>query len=245
MKLLGLDTATSATAVALLDSATGAVHERRDDPAPGARPRHTARLLALIAEVMRDAGTDWGAIDRIAVGTGPGTFTGLRIGVATARALARATGIELVGISTLHALALAAAGEARPGERAVAAVIDARRGELFTAAWGIEDVAAPDGEPLLAPAALAPDELVARVRGLGPGLLAAGDGAAAQARALQDAGARIADENRVGAAAHCRLAAYMSVATGLTGSPGSPDAVVPDYLRVPDAELNLRAAVRA
>ncbi|MGH2876263.1 MAG: tRNA (adenosine(37)-N6)-threonylcarbamoyltransferase complex dimerization subunit type 1 TsaB, partial [Solirubrobacteraceae bacterium] len=227
MKLLGFDTATSATAVALLDSATGAVHARRDDPAPGVRPRHTTRLLALIAEVMRDAGTGWGAIDRIAVGTGPGTFTGLRIGVATARALARARDVELVGISTLHALALAAADEARPEEGTVAAVIDARRGELFAAAWGIEDVAVPDGEPLLAPAAFAPDELLARMRALGPGLLAAGDGASAQARALQDAGVRIADENGVCAAAHCRLAARESVASG------SPDAVLPDYLRAP------------
>lgn len=245
MRLLGFDTATSATAVALLDSTSGAVHARRDDPPPGARPRHTTRLLVLIAEVMRDADTDWEAIDRIAVGTGPGTFTGLRIGVATARALARARNVELVGVSTLHALALAAAGEARPEERTVAAVIDARRGELFAAAWGIEDVAVPDGEPLLPPAALVSDELLARARALGPGLLAAGDGAAAQARALQDVGARIADENRVCAAAHCRLAAQVSVAPESPGSPGSPDVVLPNYLRAPDAELNLRAAVRA
>ena len=102
MKVLGFDTATRATTVALLDTDRGEAIERRDDPPPGARPRHTTRLLALVVEVLDAAGVSWADVDRIAVGVGPGTFTGLRIGVATARALARAREIELVGVSTLH-----------------------------------------------------------------------------------------------------------------------------------------------
>ncbi|MGH2857217.1 MAG: tRNA (adenosine(37)-N6)-threonylcarbamoyltransferase complex dimerization subunit type 1 TsaB [Solirubrobacteraceae bacterium] len=238
MRVLGFDTATSATAVALLDFATGTVHERRDDPPAGTRPHHTTHLLALITGVMSDAAAGWDAIDRIAVGTGPGTFTGLRIGIASAHALARARGLPLVGVSTLHGLALAAAGEAAAGERAVVAVIDARRGELFAAAWAIDDVEAVDAEPLLAPAPFAPDELLTRVRALGSGVLVAGDGAVAWAQRFEDAGARVAGENRVSAAPLCRLA------TQATDLPGSPDGVAPDYLRAPDAKPRARTAVR-
>ena len=81
MVILGLDTATRATTVAVLDLDAGTVAERRDDPPQGARPRHTTRLLALTVEAMRDAGCGWENLTRIAVGVGPGTFTGLRIGV--------------------------------------------------------------------------------------------------------------------------------------------------------------------
>ena len=105
MKVLGFDTATRATTVALVDTDRDEVVERRDDPPPGARPRHTTRLMALVVEVLGDGGAEWPEIDRIAVGVGPGTFTGLRIGVATAHALARAREIDLVGVSTLHSLA--------------------------------------------------------------------------------------------------------------------------------------------
>ena len=101
MIVLGLDTATAATAVALR-LADGTVLERRDDPSPGAHPGHATRLLAMAAEVLDDAGVSWGQIERIAVGLGPGTFTGLRVGVATARGLAHSRGIELVGVSSLR-----------------------------------------------------------------------------------------------------------------------------------------------
>ena len=100
MRILAFDTATRATSVALDE------FELRDDPPAGERPRHTTRLMPLIVEVLERTQTEWSAIDRIAVGVGPGTFTGLRIGVATARSLSRARGIPLVGVSTLESLAL-------------------------------------------------------------------------------------------------------------------------------------------
>src|SRR5207249_9501717 len=61
-------------------------------PILGERPRHTTRLMPLVADVLGRAGGGWSSLDRIAVGIGPGTFTGLRIGVATARALAQEIG---------------------------------------------------------------------------------------------------------------------------------------------------------
>lgn len=170
MIVLGLDTATAATAAGLRLT-DGSVLERRDDPPAGARPGHATRLLAMIAELLREAGVSWEQIERIAVGLGPGRFTGLRVGVATARGLAHSRGIELVGVSSLQALALGAleglGGEDLPARpEAVLAAIDARRGEVFTAAYE-RDPAGPPRE-LSAAAALAPGrvaELVAGARG--------------------------------------------------------------------------------
>jgi tRNA threonylcarbamoyladenosine biosynthesis protein TsaB len=238
VKILGLDTATPATAVALLDAATGGTLEGRDDPRPGERPRHMAALMTLVVNQMRALGVGWEDIDRIAVGVGPGTFTGLRIGVATARALAYARDIPVVGVSTLQSLALGAARAADPEEDAVAAVIDARRGEVFAAGWSLSDVSDPHAEPLLKPRAVRVDALAETLLERRLKWLAAGDGSVACRAALERAGARIPKDdskgNRVSAIEHCRLA------LGLR--PGPPEAVRPEYLRLPDAEINLRAA---
>ena len=237
MRILAFDTATPATAVALLDTATEASWEGRDDPPPGARPRHTTTLLALVAAQLAAAGTGWDGIDRIAVGVGPGTFTGLRIGVATAQALARARELPLVGVSTLHALARGAADE--PGDHdAILAVIDARRGEVFAAGWALDAVTTAGAAPLLDPRALGPDALATELAGHGRSWLAVGDGAVEFGQALERSGARILEgdsrRNRVSAVEHCRLAAALE--------PEPPEGIRPEYLRLPDAEISLRAA---
>jgi tRNA threonylcarbamoyladenosine biosynthesis protein TsaB len=230
--VLGFDTATPATAVALLDDAGRAgadSAERRHDPAPGERPGHAAQLLALAAELLGEAGLTFRDVDRIAVGLGPGTFTGLRIGVATARALAQSAGAELVGVSTLRALALAAEPAAgRAGaDFGVLAVIDARRGEVYAAGWR-------DGRPVLEQAALAPAQLARRVAGEGGAWLAVGDGALRFRDDLERAGCTVPDDGSeqhgVSARAVCRLALEAPEGT-------ARDLVVPDYLRPPDAVL--------
>jgi len=215
--ILGLDTATAATAVALW-APDGTAVERRDDPAPGARPAHGAKLLALVHEALREAGAGWDDVERIAVGVGPGGFTGLRLGLATARALAQARGLPLAGVSSLRALAAGAPREGGP----VAAVIDARRGEVFAAAW-------QDGEPVLEPRAIAPGDLA---RTLPSGVLAVGDGAVRFREELERAGAHVpaadAPSHRVSALQVCRL--------GATGEAADRDALLPDYRREPDAQ---------
>jgi tRNA threonylcarbamoyladenosine biosynthesis protein TsaB len=240
--ILALDTATPATAVAVCGGQDA--WEARHDPAPGERPGHATRVLGLVAQVMERAGAGWADVARIAVGVGPGSFTGLRIGVATARALGQARGLPVIGVSTLRALALAA--EEEGGERVVIAVVDARRGEAFAAGWR-------GAEERLAPAALAPEALAERIRALGAPLartrpggatpslaappLAVGDGAVRFRACLQDAGAEVpadgAPLHRVHARHHCRLAAGRE-AEGLA-------AVLPDYLRAPDVDAARRA----
>jgi tRNA threonylcarbamoyladenosine biosynthesis protein TsaB len=259
--VVGLDTATRSTVAALVRTDAPTVEvQARDDPPRGARPRHATRLLGLVAEVLDRADVGWEAVDRIAVGVGPGTFTGLRIGVASARALARARGVELVGVSTLRSLATHGASSASPeGHRAssaspeghgaswaspegaelVLAVLDARRGEVFAAAWRRLELA-HDGPAILSPGAFSPQALATRVAELGLPTLAIGDGAVEFREVLERAGALVpADESelhRVSAITHCQLAASMR------GS--SPDQVQPAYLRLPDAEISRRAADR-
>jgi tRNA threonylcarbamoyladenosine biosynthesis protein TsaB len=239
MRVLGLDTATSATAVGLLELAADGREliaiERRDDPPPQTRPRHTGCLLALAIEALDEAGIGWDELDLLAVGTGPGTFTGLRIGITTARALAHARELPIVGVSTLRSLASAAAPAARADDRLALAVLDARRSEVFAAGWA--DPGAP-GTPLIAPAAVAPEQLAVALAETGGRWLAIGDGAVKFRQEFERAGAVIPGSaavlHRVSALEHCRLA------IGLT--PQNPNDVLPDYLRLPDAELNLRAA---
>jgi tRNA threonylcarbamoyladenosine biosynthesis protein TsaB len=225
--VLGLDTATPATAVALLDDARpDAATERRHEPAPGQRPGHASQVLVLAADLLAAAGLRFADVERIAVGLGPGTFTGLRIGVSTARALAQGSGAELVGVSTLRALALTAEPQA-PAGHGILAVIDARRGEAFAAGWR-------GGVPVLEPAALAPPALAARIADEGGPWLAVGDGALRYRAELEGAGCAVAPGDSalhaISARAICRLGVEVQ-------HPPARDLVVPDYLRLPDAVL--------
>lgn len=230
MKILAFDTATPSTTVALA-LRDEVPCELRDDPPPGARPGHISRLLPLAAQLLGEAGLEWSALDRIAVGTGPGTFTGLRIGIATARALASAAELELVGVSTLLSLARGAGGEANAqGRESVLAVLDARRGEAFAAAFGSNG--APDRR--LPGGAYRPEMLGARVRELGGSPLAVGGGAVEFRSILERSGAFVpaddADLHRVTATVHAEIAQELP-------APGDPHEVQPDYIRLPDAEI--------
>jgi tRNA threonylcarbamoyladenosine biosynthesis protein TsaB len=220
MTLVAFDTATPATvAGVLLDD--GQVVEARDDPVEGSRGEHASRLLVLLDRAMADAGVTWDGVGRIVVGVGPGGFTGLRIGVATARALAQARGLPLVPVSSLAVLA---AGVEQP-EAAIAAVLDARRGEVFAAVWSGD-------RELLAPAAFAPASLAEQLIGLDVGVQAVGDGAVRFRPELEGAGVAVPADgsavHRIRAAPLCRL--------GAVGEPAERDRLLPDYRREPDAK---------
>jgi tRNA threonylcarbamoyladenosine biosynthesis protein TsaB len=223
--VVAFDTATADTVVGLqVPGAPG--RTARHVPAPGERPGHAAQLLGLARGLLEDAGLGWRDVTRIGVGTGPGTFTGLRIGVATARALVQAGGQELVGVSTLEALARAAAADpATPPGAAVLACLDARRGEAYAAAWR-GGASLPGGTRALAPAALG------AVLAAAPGpWVAAGDGSVRFRAQLEAAGAHVWPD---GSALHhvdgtrlCELA--------LEAAPAGRDALEPEYVRAPDA----------
>ncbi len=252
MIVLGFDTSAPATAVALR-LADGRTTQARDDPQAGAHPGHATRLLEMARELLERAGTAWSGIDRIAVGVGPGTFTGLRVGVATARGLAQSLSAELVGVSSPRALALpalaagtaeVAAGSDGGAHSAVLAVIDARRGEVFAAAYELGEGGAPS--ELAAPRALPPQELssvVAQaeeaVGGASRRWVAVGDGAVRFRGHLESAGVGTPPDSSplhtVSAAAICELGVCASAAASL-------QEVVPDYRRRPDAELALEGA---
>jgi tRNA threonylcarbamoyladenosine biosynthesis protein TsaB len=239
--VLGLDTSTPATAVALRLADGSTTHER-DDPPAGAHPGHTTRLLEMAHGLLAHAGIAWSTVERVAVGVGPGTFTGLRVGVATARGLAQSLSAELVGVSSLQALALEALAAERAPRGAVLAVIDARRGEAFAAAYLGDDSGVP--RELTVPAALPPQRLagvLARTEQAMSGgprsWLAVGDGALRFREQLESAGIPTAPERSplhlVSATAICGL--------GALAAPARLHEVVPDYRRRPDAELALIA----
>jgi tRNA threonylcarbamoyladenosine biosynthesis protein TsaB len=244
MVVLGFDTSTSATAVALrlADCSTA---QARDDPAAGAHPGHATRLLELVDGLLTQANIGWSAVTRVAVGVGPGTFTGLRVGVATARGLAQSLRCELVGVSSTRALALPALMEPE-ARTSVLAVIDARRGEVFAAAYELAERGTGDGgeellHELVAPAPLAPSELagviaqVERAGGAGRRWLAVGDGALRYRDQLELGGIPMPPDSSslhlLSAAAVCELGAR-ATATELRET-------LPDYRRRPDAELAL------
>jgi tRNA threonylcarbamoyladenosine biosynthesis protein TsaB len=237
MTLLGFDTSTAPTAACVLRADGEAFEVVPDVAALTAPPGHARELMPAIAEVMERAGTSFADLDAIAVGVGPGTFTGLRIGVATARGLALGQGLELRPVSSLAALA-AGAGAAPADEAArgadgngagepapVLACIDAKRGELFAALY-------EDGVERWPPFAAAPEEVAERVRAAGIAPRAAGDGSVRFREVLEAAGIRVdPDDSRthvIRALNICRLAAG--------GAGVAPETVLPEYVRVPDAK---------
>ncbi len=217
---LAIDTATADT-VAGIGRGAELLGERRISPAADGMPRHGPALLVAVQEVVDGAG-GWDRVERIAVGIGPGSFTGIRIGVATARALAQARALPIAGVETTATLA--AGIPAEPG-RARLAVVDARRGEVFVALLH-------PAEPIAgAPLVLAPEAVAATSQGA-RGSLAAGDGAVRFRNELEAAGIGVlADEHP----AH-RLSARHVCAISDSVAAGPPEDVRPLYLRRPDAE---------
>jgi tRNA threonylcarbamoyladenosine biosynthesis protein TsaB len=202
-RVLALDTAT--------DIATACVAVDGDVCAEGVLgpERYAAqRILELADELLEQAGVRRQELDAIVVGTGPGSFTGLRIGIAAARGLGLALGLPVAGVSTLDAL------RAGAGEGAYA-VIDARRREVFAAG------------PDLEPSVLASDALAAR---LPAGSLAVGDGALRYAPLLAAAGVHVPPPDDDRHAPQARFHAALAAADRFRTSSE------PRYLRRPDAE---------
>jgi tRNA threonylcarbamoyladenosine biosynthesis protein TsaB len=219
VNLLGLDTSTAASAACVLrgDGEAFEIVPAVEELTAG--PAHSRDLLPRAVEALERAALDFGDLDAVAVGVGPGTFTGLRVGIATARALAKAHSLELRPVSSLAALAEGIDADVR------LPLIDARRGEVFAALY---DRA---GRELLPPFVATPEDVVERVQEAAPNPLAAGDGSLRFRGLLEPAGVRVAPGGspvHVVRALHvCRLAAGTE--------PVAAEAVLPTYIRAPDA----------
>lgn len=209
--ILGLDAAAAACSVALWRDGRALAYRE----APMARG-HAEALMPLVLETLAAAGLVFGEIDRIAVGVGPGSFTGIRIALAAARGIALAANLPVVGIDSFNAVAAAIPAPAL-GARSLLVVIDSKRRELFGQYFDSRRLAL--GEPLVLEAAA----LLAR-RPAGP-LLVAGDGAG-HLPAAPDM-ARVEGTGRPDARAIARLAAEGRVILGAR----------PLYLRPPDVTL--------
>lgn len=135
MRLLGIDTATATAGIAIVDEVGRVLAEARH-----ATAGRGADLLVAIDQVCREAGVAPVELDAVAIGAGPGSFTGLRIGMATAKGIAFAAGRPLWAVSSLAALAADAREElADPlqahADAVICAALDARRGELFAGCY--------------------------------------------------------------------------------------------------------------
>ena len=176
MNILAFDTCLGAVSAAV--RRRGAQGDQVAAHAREIRERgHAERLMPMIAEVMATAGLGFADLDRIAVTVGPGTFTGVRVGVSAARGLALASGAEVVTASSLAVMARQAADElgTRFGDRTLAVAVDARRGSIYLQLFA--DLDQPAGPAQLLDAADAARQLASRpllIVGSGAGLLADG-----------------------------------------------------------------------
>jgi tRNA threonylcarbamoyladenosine biosynthesis protein TsaB len=205
--VLGLDTCLNTCSVAVLEDGRVLAHVSE----PMARG-HQERLAPMAREVMTEAGLAFQGLDRIGVTIGPGSFTGLRVGVAFAKGLALALDRPAVGIGVLEAMAADLPGLVFPA-------IDARRGQLYLQAF-------ENGHALMAPDALTAGVAAARVLelGLGRPFTLVGSGAALLAGVSPFA--RILEAQGADARTVARLAAGRA-----------PTPLKPLYLRAPDAKL--------
>jgi tRNA threonylcarbamoyladenosine biosynthesis protein TsaB len=199
------------------------LHESQLGLSAQGRPLHATRLLVEVEAAAAAAG-GWEEVDLIAVGLGPGTFTGLRVGISTARGLALSLGLPARGVCTLDGLAAGIAEAGAEGERL--AVLDGWRGEVFAALY---DAA---GARVWEPAVYRPEDLAARVADLDQPPAVAGSGAVRFREELARDGVRIADDSDpVHRVAGRHVCAPAAAATG-----EDPEELAPIYLRPPDAE---------
>jgi len=233
VRILGVDTATSTASVALIEDEALLAEEIYGAAAPGeARKNHAEIILPLIQSLLSKARIALADLSGIAVSIGPGSFTGLRIGLATVKGLVYDSGLPAVGVSTL----LATAATAARSDGAVCALLDARKREVYFGLFRCE------GKTLRAIGVESVTSIHAAIESLRPHtsagapLIAVGDGARVYEEILRDAldgGLELAKENKSSVAAQAAFLARDRLARAATDDVG---ALLPVYLRRPEAE---------
>jgi len=229
MRILSIDTTVIAGSVALSEDCELVAEIGQEDSGT-----HSEKLLVSIDQALAEAGWDRTDLEAIAVAIGPGSFTGLRIGLAAAKGLAVALGIPIAGASSLASLAL----NGRGFDGVVAPLIDARRGEIYLGAWGV----GADGrmEGLMDECVLPPPDAVEKLAALQRKILLVGDGAAAYEGELK-AGLGERAVFALGDEARPHAINLAKLALGRLGGGGDdPASISPNYIRRSDAEIGFK-----
>lgn len=233
MRILALETATSACSVAVVDG--GNVLAEVTLQVPRA---HSTRLMPLIAQMITESGVARADLDGVAVGVGPGSFTGLRIGLATAKGLAWALGKPCVGVSTLRAMAYGTGAQIG----LVVPMLDAKRGEVFTGVYAAGSQDPATWAEVVPPSHLHVTQLAETLRSLREGLrhswqfvTVCGDVAA---RYIGDLGLGEVARLAPAGAMLSRAWAVAEIGRGelARGQGIDPDQLMPIYLRKSEAE---------
>jgi tRNA threonylcarbamoyladenosine biosynthesis protein TsaB len=217
MRVLAIDTALAACSAAVLDTAYGGIVASESVPMVRG---HAEALMPLLARVMKESGMAFRDIDRVVVTTGPGSFTGLRVGISAARGIGLASEMPVVGVSTLSAYAAPYLGvdDTSP----VIAAIDARHEHVYL------QVFAPGGRTLIAPR-LAPLSEAVRTASESPACIV-GSAARAVAGGLDQASPAPVT---IDARAAPDIAWVAQIGTVVPEASSPP---IPQYLRAPDAQ---------
>ena len=217
MLILAIDTALDACAAGVLDTDAGHLIARESQPM---KRGHAEAQMPLIARVIREAGVGFAALDRIAVTTGPGSFTGLRVGLSAARGLGLAAGKPVVGLTTLTAYAAAVVSE--QGQHPIISAIDARHDQVYF------QVVSGNGSSLIRPR-VAPIEEALQASRFGAPLLVGNAAAILGARWPADAEPAVQVDPQP--APDIGWVAWLGAAVNPESAPARPY-----YLRPPDAK---------
>ena len=229
MKLLAIDTSATALSAAIVNE-KGLLGEF----ALNTGKNHSLGLLPLLESLLHNAGLSLQDMDAFAVTIGPGSFTGLRIGLATAKAWGDATGKPLIGISSTDALARAAGQEGY-----VCPLLDARRDQVYTALYR-------GGERLWPDLAIAPLELAERLAELAEPVYCLGDGLAPYEEELrQRLGQQLRPVQKERQLVMASAAAMLGLEKYQRGEISAPETLLPVYLRLSEAEEKRLAAQAA
>lgn len=212
MRILALDTCLAACSVAIWQD--GIVLARDWQPM---QRGHAEALLPMLETLRAQTGLDYAAFDRLAVSIGPGSFAGVRVGLAAARGICVARNLPLVGVNTLELMAGAITGDAPIG-----VAIDARNDQVYFQAFAGETVLCP-------PALLTLAEAATSIHDMGGAMQLVGNGAAMLAMRCVGAVRANHPDLLPDAAILARIAANRPAVMG--------DQVAPLYLRAPDAKL--------
>jgi tRNA threonylcarbamoyladenosine biosynthesis protein TsaB len=226
MIVLAIETATAQVGCALLvDDQVVATHEVNRGR------RHVENLVPAIQFLCRQAGVELRELSAIAVDVGPGLFTGMRVGITTAKTLGQSLAVPLVPVCSLDVIA----HRLRGADRTIAAVIDARRGEVFYALFS------PEGggcRRVTEPQVCTPDDLIADLLGSDIDIQLVGDGAHTYADRLASDVPRSLPADRVYDYPAAAALALVAAPLVRSGAGRAASLIEPLYLRRPDAEIN-------